>query len=171
MIRKLSNINERKLTKIIDGDLSIVNIKKDGFQYSNGCIVANCTYENDIVIQKLFSVGAIKDYRNWTPKKTMDLSKLLKIDKEIEAEKTRYLYKLPSGETANIFKADGAYHYIQKQYVDVFKDVNYSIGSNKLTELPFLVIRGCGKELVGVILPVRVEKEEDNIFKIMNARG
>lgn len=170
MIKKSSNIDERKLVKVIKEGYSYVNIQDNGFQYSEGHIVVNCTYENDLVIQKLFSIGAIKDYRNWTPTKSYDFSKILKIDKEIKAEKTKYLYQMPSGELT-IFKTDdGKYHYVQKQYVDIFKDVDYSATSDN-TEFPLLIARNYKKELIGVILPVRIAKEEDNILKIINARG
>ena len=153
---KQSFINENKLAKLISNSgRHIVNLKDDSFQYCNGYILANCTYDLDIVIQKLFRSGAITNYKKWEPKESKELKEAIECEGEIEAVLTPYLKSLPySRNVSNIFKAGDKFISYNKEYVDLFKDVQYKVSNNSFT--PNLRVYGNGK-LIGVIMPVREE--------------
>lgn len=155
MIKRDAFINESKLGKLIQGlaDNHIVNIKDDHFEYCDGHILIICTYDLDLIIQKLFKIGAIKNYKNWTPLKSHDLKDIIECKSEIEAIKTPYLKNLSqSGQIANIFKIGNKFVSYKKEYIDIFKNVEYKVSDEGI--LPSLRIYGNG-EFIGLIMPVR----------------
>lgn len=153
MIRYESFINENKLAKLIQGnEKNLINLKDDSFEYCNGFFMVNCTYNLDLIIQKLFKIGAITNYRNWTPKQSFDLTKIIECKNEIEAVKTPYLKDLGSKGIANVFKIGDKFVSYKKEYVDMFKNVQYKVSDEGL--LPNLKIYGNG-EFIGLLMPVR----------------
>ncbi|MBX4259793.1 hypothetical protein KTC96_25030 (plasmid) [Clostridium estertheticum] len=154
MISKTIFINERKLAKLITGDSNhIVNLKEDIFEYCNGFILVNCTYDLDLVIQKLFKAGAIANYKNWTPQKTSDLTKTTICEDEIEAIPTSYL-KMKGNKLCNIFKIGDKYISYKKEFVDIFQNVSYKASS--IEEIPTLRAYGDDK-FIGLLMPIRDE--------------
>lgn len=154
MIIKIMFINESKLAKLITGDSNhIVNLKEDSFEYCNGYMLVECTYSLDLVIQKLFKIGAITNYKNWTPQKTSDLTKTIICKDEIEAMPTVYL-KMKGNKLCNIFKIGDKYISYKKEFVDVFQNVSYKASS--LEEIPTLRVYGDDK-FIGLLMPIRDE--------------
>lgn len=152
MIKTEIFINESKLGKLIQSDDNhIVNLKEDSFVYCNGYIIVNLTYDVDLVIQKLFKVGAISNYKNWTPKKTHDLKEIIQCNTEIEVTKTPYL-KMVGSKIASIFKVGDKFVSYNKDYVEIFKNVQYKVSDEGL--LPNLRVYANG-EFIGLIMPMR----------------
>ena len=152
MINKENFINESKLAKLIQGSCNhIVNIKDDSFQYCNGMFIVNCTYDLDLVIQKLFKVGAISNYKSWTPLRSNDFKSVTECEKEVTAILTKYL-KINTFGLSNIFKIGDKFISYSKIYVDIFKNVEYKAADGM--ELPTLRVYGDGN-LIGVIMPMR----------------
>ena len=157
MINKKSFINESKLNQLIHLEGShIVNIEEDYFQYCNGYFLVNCTYDLDSVIQKLFKVGAISNYRNWKPTKTHDFQELVKCECEIEATLTPYLKMCGNKNLANIFKIGNNFVSYNKNYIDMFKNVKYKASND--SKIPNLRIYGDGK-FIGLLMPIRDEHD------------
>ncbi|MBZ9635622.1 hypothetical protein [Clostridium sp. FP1] len=153
MIKKQTYINESNLAKIIQSNSNhVINLKEESFEYSNGMFIARCTYDLDLVIQKLFKAGAIANYKNWTPARTFDFKDITECEEELEATKTAYL-KVNADFIYNIFKINGAYVTFDKKYLDIFKNVEYK-ASNNSSEIPNLRIYGNG-ELVGILMAVK----------------
>lgn len=152
MIRKPSYINEAKLCKFIGGDRDIVNLKEDYFEFCNGFIIVNCTYEMDQVIQKLFRIGAISNYKEWKPRKEFDLSSALECKTEVDATRTGYL-KQANDRLFYVFKIKDKYITFDKNYVDIFENVTYKAEGDE-SEYPKLRIYR-GDKLVGSLMPVR----------------
>lgn len=170
MINKKIFINESKLSKLINlGSNNIVNLKDDYFEYCNGYFLVNCTYNLDLVIQKLFKTGAIKNYKNWEPERSFNLDDVINCEKETGAIKTEYLkmHKFNNGDLTYVFKIGNRYLSYNKDYCDIFQNVEYRANDNG-SEFPYLRIYGDGK-LIGVILPIR---EEHNLLtEIMAGRS
>lgn len=153
MIKRESFINESKLAKLIQGAGNhIVSLKEDYFEYCDGYIIINCTYDLDLVIQKLFKIGAIKNYKNWTPLKSFESKDIVACKNEIQATQTQYLKDLGSRGVANIFKIGNKFFSYNKNYIDMFKNVEYRAADDGI--LPNLRVYGDGK-FIGLILPIR----------------
>ncbi|APC41556.1 hypothetical protein [Clostridium estertheticum] len=157
MINHKEFINESKLSKLMQVDeRNIVNLNDDGFEYCNGYLIVECTYDLDIVIQKLFKIGAITNYRNWTPTLSTELGFVTKCENELEAIKTPYLKDVRSKGIVNIFKIGDKFVSYQKEYVDIFKNVQYRASNDGI--LPNLRIY-VNEEFIGVIMPLRDEHD------------
>ena len=158
MIKRESFINESKLGKFIQGSgHHIVNLKEEDFQYSNGYFLINCAYDLDFVISKLFKIGAISNYKNWTPLKTMDFKMITECEKEIEAIQTPYLKEhRNSNQLSSVFKIGEKFVSYRKDYIDIFKNVQFKAPDDGL--LPNLRVYG-GDNLIGVILPIREQHD------------
>lgn len=152
MIKREMFINESKLSKLIQGAGNhIVNLKEDYFEYCDGYLIINCTYELDLVIQKLFKIGAIKNYKNWTPLKSCDFKEIVACENEIIATQTPYL-KVGNSGVATIFKIGNTFVSYKKEYVDIFKNVEYKASNDGV--LPNLRVYSNG-EFIGLIMPMR----------------
>lgn len=155
MIKIESFINENKLGKQIIGEGNhIVNLEENYFQYCNGFVIVNCTYNLDLVIQKLFKIGAISNYKNWKAKRAFDFTKILSCKKEVEAIQTLYLKK-SNNNLVSIFKIGNKFFSYKKQFVDIFKNVTFKADDSLL---PNLRVYGNG-EFIGLILPIRDNNE------------
>ncbi|GCD13169.1 hypothetical protein [Clostridium tagluense] len=153
MIKKQIYINESNLAKIIQSSGShVINLKEESFEYSNGSFIARCTYDLDLVIQKLFKAGAIANYKNWTPARTFDFKDITECEEELEAIKTSYS-KASGNLTCIIFKINDKYVGFDKRYLDIFKNVEYKAADNS-SQIPNLRIYGNG-ELVGILMAVK----------------
>lgn len=153
MIKRKTFINESKLAKLIQGDGNhIINLKDESFEYCNGYLIADCTYDLDLVIQKLFKIGAISDYKNWTPRKSREFNDVTQCENEIEATQTPYLKKSSQGHLAQVFKIGKTFVSYRKDYIDIFENVEYKASDEGL--LPNLRVYGNGK-FIGLILPIR----------------
>jgi len=152
MINKENFINESKLAKIIQSSCShIVNIKDESFQYCNGLIIVNCTYDLDLVIQKLFKVGAISNYKNWLSNKTHDFKAMTECEKEVPADLTGYL-KMNGNKLSYVFKIGNRFISYKKDFIDLFENVEFKAADGM--ELPNLRVYGDGN-LIGIICPIR----------------
>lgn len=160
-------IDERKLAKIMNSSrVNVVNIGEDNLQYCNGYMLVNFNYEYDLAIQNLFKIGALKNYKNWQSNKTQDLSSIIECEKEIETEKTGYLYSYNCGsDIANIFKIEGKYFYYDKKYVDIFKDVTFKAAFASSGSIPILKAYSKDK-FIGLVLAVRTF--DDTLLDIIN---
>lgn len=155
MIKIESFINENKLGKQIIGEGNhIVNLEENYFQYCNGFVIVNCTYNLDLVIQKLFKIGAISNYKNWKVKKTFDFTDILSCKKEVEATQTLYLKK-SNNSLVSIFKIGNKFFSYKKEFVDIFKNATFKADDSLL---PNLRVYGNG-EFIGLILPIRDNNE------------
>jgi len=165
MIKRETFINEGKLAKFIQGDGNhIINLQEEYFEYCNGYFLINCNYDLDLIIQKLFKIGAISNYKNWTPKKTRDFNDITHCEKEIEAIKTPYLKLGSSGLIVNIFKIGDKFVSYRKDYIDIFKNVEYKVADDGV--LPNLRAYGNG-EFIGLILPTR--DQHDLLIEIIGS--
>jgi|GEM_PF-5505997 len=156
MIKNKTFINESRLGRLIQANLTgtnIVNLKDDCFEYCNGHLFVTCSYNLDLVIQKLFKTGAISNYKNWTPERSNDFKGTFDCKSEIEATQTPYLKKLKStGELANIFQIGNKFVSYQKRYIDIFENVQYKVSDEGA--LPSLRVYA-DEKLIGFIAAVR----------------
>jgi hypothetical protein len=147
-------INEKKLSALIKRDSTrIVNLFDDYFEYCNGYILAVCNYDNHKIIQTLFNVGALENYRNLTAITTRDLTDIKKTDIEFEAERTQYIKDFGSYQ-ARVFKIQGKHYIYNTSNLDVFKWVTYKASMDKSSSIPVLRIYE-NEKLVGLVLPIR----------------
>lgn len=154
-------INQKKLAQLIKtNSRNIVNLKDDNFEYCDGHILAICDYEQHEVIQKLFKVGALSNYRNLTPKETFDTSSIINCKHgEVEAVRTGFLKENNFYGLLVMFKANGKYIPVQKKFVDIFENVTYKAENVENIEVhPIRVYRD--EEFVGLMLPVRMADED-----------
>jgi len=146
-------INQSALCKLITVDgRNTVNLKDNGFLYCNGFIMAECDYNMDKVISKLFRVRALKAGKEFKPEQTADLSKMLEATGEIPALKTDYMRQ--SGDiTGCVFKIGDNYYTYNKIFIDVFEDVTYTavIDGEKAT-----LRAHWGGKLIGIVLNMRI---------------
>lgn len=163
MINKKMFINESKLGQEIQGSYNhIVNLKEDYFEYCNGMFLVNCTYDLDLVIQKLFKAGAISNYKDWKSIKNHDFKDLIECKTEVSATLTPYLKYDHGQNLMNVFKVGDNFVSYSKKFVDIFKNVEYK-GSDS-GKVPMLRVYGDGN-LIGVMIPVR--DEHDLLIDIM----
>ena len=168
MIKQSISIDERKLVNIMEREgMNVVNIGEDSFQYCNGYMVAICDYDMDIVIQKLFNIGALTNYKNWTPKRTQDLTTAIDLSKEVDAEKTEFLHSYYCGaRMAYVFKIGDKYFYYDKRYVDVFKDATFKGVFDEDGDIPALKIYNQNK-FIGLILAVISPESTKTLLSIL----
>jgi hypothetical protein len=157
-------IDEKALCSLIKtSSRHIVNILEDKFQYCNGYVFVVCSYENHEVIQRLFKVGALNNYRNITSSCTHDFSDITKCSDETEAIRTSFLKafkdKFREKYTACVFKINGNYYLFDEKFVNVFKNVQFKSSSSDKHTIPLLRAYD-GDNLVGVIMPIRYTGEE-----------
>lgn len=152
-------INQVALCKLITvGGRNIVNIKENSFQYCNGYMMAECDYGNNKVLSRLFRVEAIQAGEKLKAKETVYLADILQQPGEIPARRTKYMIQIGEyyKKVAAIFEANNHYYAYNKAYIDVFENVTYTITPEG--EKAILKVYE-GKNLVGIVLNMRVEKE------------
>jgi len=152
-------INQVALCKLITvGGRNIVNIKENSFQYCNGYMMAECGYNNNKVLSRLFRVEALQAGEKLKAKETVSLAEILQQPGETPARRTKYMIQTDGYDksVAAIFEANNHYYTYNKAYIDVFENVTYTItpeGKKAILKVYE------GKNLVGIVLNMRVEKE------------
>jgi hypothetical protein len=118
-------INQTALCKLIIADgRNIVNLKDNGFQYCNGFMMAECNYDMDRVLSKLFKAGALKAGKELKPTQTTDLSKIIETPNEVPAFITEYM-RVSGDIVGYVFKVGNEYYTYNKTLIDVFEGVTY----------------------------------------------
>lgn len=151
-------INQVALCKLITvGARNIVNIKEDGFQYCNGCMMAECDYSNNKVLSKLFRVGAIQAGEKLKASLTTDLTKILQEPGEAPARRTKYMIQTDKYDKsiAVIFEVNNHYYAYNKAYIDVFEGATYAIVTDGARAM-LKVYQG--EKLIGIVLNIKTEK-------------
>lgn len=158
-------INESALCKLISVNniRNIVNLENNGFQYSNGCIVAVCDYSHRKVISKLYTAGALKGKRRMEAEQTCDLSEFLKPQNEIPAIKTDFLMQV--GDLVGyVFKINDNYYLYNKVFIDVFENVTYK--ARPMDTNGILLMAYDGDKLIGVVLNARIRSKTTQIAEM-----
>jgi hypothetical protein len=145
---------------------NVVNVFEDKFQYCNGMFLVNLSYGHHDVISKLFKVKAIESYREFNSKETHNFSKLIEVEKEIEAEETKFLKDVGVNYLARVFKIGDKYCLYNKKYLEIFKDVTYR--ANPDDAIPTLRVY-YGKEFVGLLLPIKEHNQVIETGDILKA--
>lgn len=151
-------INETALCKLISESnvYNIVNLGESGFQYCNGFMVVECSYEHKKVMAKLLSVGAIGG-KELAPRQTRDLTELLNVKNEVDAVKTDYIRLVGDGRMAQLFKITTDYYAYDKTLVNVFENVAYRAYRIDKSRVALRAYEG--DKFVGAVSNMRINKK------------
>jgi ABC-type transport system substrate-binding protein len=152
-------INQSALCKLITtGSTNIVNIREDGFQYCNGYMMSECSYEDSKILSKLIRVGAIRAGEKMRSDNSKDLTQVLQKHGEIPARQTKYMLQTDRYDKpiAVIFEANNHYYAYNKAFIDVFSGVTYTV----IPDGDSAMLKAYqGEKLIGIVLNMRTEKK------------
>lgn len=116
----------------------------------------------------------IKQYKNevefgetneYLVKKT---EKMVAESTPIRLQKTSFIYECP-GEVLRLFKAqNGKIFTIREDYAKMFEDYDFFCGDPAIEECPMHLSIMSGAEKIGILLPFKIEKIEEEIKSLIN---
>lgn len=158
-------ININQVCKLIaKAPKNYVNLFGDYIQWTDGYCLVNMEY-NPKVISKLFECGGLSNYKNPKPVNPCDLKSILDCITEIDAEPTKFTFN--HFITAYAFKVDGQFYFYNEEFINVFKHVtNWKAALTPIAQGIFPCLHPYfNDELLGVVLPYKVEEEVQKTLK------